>query len=471
MAVLARLLAPKDFGLVAMATTLTSFVGIFTDLGLSAATVQRKEIDQATVSALFYINLAMGLAMAIVCAAAAPIVGWAFGDPRVVTVTMALGLSIPVSAAGSQHYALLQRGMRWAPLQWTPVIAQATGAIVAILLALQTAIGYWALVAQLWVAAIVSTGLLWRFSHWRPSLRPRWRDAGTALPFGLSLVGSYFANYFHRQFDNVLVGWRWGATDLGYYTRAYQLLLLPYTLIEGPLAFAIVPALSRLQDEPQRWRSAFLRAFVVVNLLSSGLSAMLIASAEPLVRVVYGAGWGDAEPVFLLLSISMFAATPFSALSWVYVSLGHGRRMLLWAVLVTPFFVLSFLLGLPYGPRGVALCFSVAMCLAVTPGLAFMTRCAPVSLRDCLAAWLPAAVAGGSAAWGARLLATTWPNGGSLFDVAERSLIAIALYAAGAGALAALRLLPLADILTDPVLRGILRGALAGGARGRSLPE
>jgi PST family polysaccharide transporter len=198
---------------------------------------------------------------------------------------------------------------------------------------------------------------------------------------------------------------------------------------------------------------------------------MLIASAEPLVRVVYGAKWNDAEPIFLFLSISLFAATPFNALSWVYVSLGHTQRMLRWAVLVTPFFVLSFLLGLPYGPRGVALCYSVAMCLAVTPGLAFMTRCAPVSLRDCLAAWLPAAIAGGAAAWGARLLVTTWPSGGALFGVAERSLIAIALYAAGVGALAALRLLPLANVLNDPVLRGILRGALTGGARGPSAPD
>ena len=116
LAVMARLLLPADFGLVAMATTVTLFVGLFTDFGLSAATVQRAEIDHGTVSALFYINVATGAALMLLAIAAAPLAAWGFGDPRVSPVVMALAAQIPFVAATAQHNALLRRGMRWVTL-------------------------------------------------------------------------------------------------------------------------------------------------------------------------------------------------------------------------------------------------------------------------------------------------------------------------------------------------------------------
>lgn len=455
-AVMARLLAPSDFGLVAMAMTVTGFIGLFTDLGLSAATVQQREIDQPTVTALFWINLAMGCALMLVCVAVAPLAAWFFGDRRLLWLTIALAASIPVAAAGAQHGALLQRGMRWMEMQWTPILAQLAGGIVGVLLAWKGGIGYWALVGQAWVTAAVSTALLWQFTRWRPDLVPRLRHARSALRFGLNLTGFNLVNYFHRQFDNVLIGWRWGAVDLGYYTRAYTLLTLPLTLVSGPIASAVVPALSRLQDDPERWRNAFLRVFIGVNLVSSALSAMLIASAEPLVRVVYGTQWTDAGPVFLLLSISMFAATVFNAAGWIYISLGQAQRMLRWGIYVTPFFVASFFVGLPFGPKGVALCYSLAMCLAGVPCLMFATKRAPVEFFDCIWAWLPPAIVGGLAAWGARLLAELWVQGNPVLAVVESSLIALGLYSAATGVLIALHLMPFPYSLNRAALRRLL---------------
>ena len=469
MAILARILAPNDFGVLAMATTVTLFVGIFADLGLSVATVQRNVIDQSTVSTLFYVNVAVGCVLALVCFATAPLLTWAFGDPRVSFVAMALGASIPISAAGAQHAALLQRSMRWAPLQWTPIIAQTLGAIVAILLAWQTAIGYWALVAQLWVNSVVSTTALWYFRGWRPSGVPRWHGASPSLPFGFHLAGSYFISYFQRQFDKILVGERWGAAAVGYYSRAYQLFMLPYTLVEGPIASAVIPALSRVQHDPERWRNAYLRAFAAVNLLSSAIAVMLVSSAEPIIRIVYGPKWGEAESVFLFLSISMFATTPINASGWAYVSLGQTDRMLRWALFVTPAFLLAFLLGLPYGPAGVALGYSVTMCLAVTPAIAFMTRRAPIRFRDCLSRWLPIALVGGIAAVGTRLLATRWVLDNDFLNVALRSSFAITLYFIGLALLLVLRLTPLADLRNDPMFMRLLHSVvIARSGIGRS---
>ena len=432
MAVMARLLAPKDFGLVAMATTLTAFVGMFTNLGLSEATVQSKDIDQATVSVLFYINLAMGVAVMLVCMAAAPVAAWLFGDPRVLLLVIALSLSIPVSAAGAQHNALLQRGMHWGQLQWTPILAQAVGGAAAIVLAWKTGIGYWALVVQLWTAAVVSTGLLWWFCPWRPGGITHWSRAGSALHFGLHLTGFNFVNYFHRQFDNVLIGWRWGAADLGYYTRAYTLLTLPLTLVSAPMASAVVPALSRLQDDPERWRRAFLKAFGALNLVSAGLTAMLIASAEPLVRLVYGPGWSEAGHIFLLLAISMFAATPVNATGWIYLSLGQTQRMLHWSLIVTPFYVLAFLVGLPFGAAGVALCYSIALCVAAVPYLAYATRNAPIALGPVLLTGVPPAALGALIVLGEYLIGWAPGQHSVIVRFIETSSVTGGLYLIGA---------------------------------------
>ena len=117
------------------------------------------------------------------------------------------------------------------------IVAQFAGSVTAILLAWLTSLGYWALVAQTWASASVSLILLWLTCPWRPSLARNWRTIGPAVRFGAHLTGFGIVNYFHRQFDNVLIGWRWGSADLGFYTRAYALLTLPFIFHKRPDRF------------------------------------------------------------------------------------------------------------------------------------------------------------------------------------------------------------------------------------------
>jgi polysaccharide transporter, PST family len=379
LAVMARLLAPEDFGLVAMAATVTIFVGLFTDLGLTAATVQRRDIDHGTVSALFYINLAMGVVVMLAAMAAAPLAAWFFGDERVTWVVIAMALQIPFAAAAAQHNALLQRGMRWVAIHWTGITAQLAGAVVGIGLAWQTDVGYWSLVAQGWVTIVLGLVLVWLVSHWRPGRVTNWAGARSALKFGLNLTGFNLLNYFNRQADDVLIGWRWGATELGYYSRAYQLLMMPLQLINGPVGTAVIPALSRLQGDPERWRKAYLEALGAVVLVSSGITAILIATAEPLVALLFGPGWDEAATIFALLAISMFAATPMHTVGWVYISLGRTDTMLKWSLIAVPTILLAFLIGLPFGAQGLALAYSCAICALMIPGLALAAHISPVS--------------------------------------------------------------------------------------------
>ena len=386
---MSRLLAPADFGLVAMATVVTGFVGLFTDLNLSAATVQQRQIDQSTASALFFINVAMGFVSFLTACAAAPIAVWFFGDDRLLWVVLGIAATIPISAAAAQHAAILTRTMRWVTIQWTGILAQMVGLAVAVVIAAKTDLGYWALIASGWASAIVGAVLIWFVCAWRPSLVGSWRDAAPALHFGANLSGFNVVNYFHRQFDNVLIGWRWGPTDLGYYTRAYTLLTLPISMINGPLGSVVGPALSRLQHDPEKWRRAFLDSLAVAAFLGSGIATVLVTSASGVTTLVFGPGWEQTSTIFQYLAISIFAATPMNAMGWIYLSLGRTRRMFQWSLCYTPVLAVAFLVSVQFGVQALSITYACVTVAAMVPCLAYAAYDSPVSLRQMLRAVFP----------------------------------------------------------------------------------
>lgn len=381
-AILARLLTPEEFGLVAMATTVTAFIGVFTDLGLSAATVQRAEIDSDIVSGLFLVNIAVGLLVMLVAFAIAPLAAWALGEPRIVPVIAALGLAIPITAAGAQHNALLQRRMRWISLQATTVGSQALGALVAVLVAAYMHVGYWALVVQVLVAALSGLVINWSLCSWRPAFVTRWAPVRESLTFGFHLTGFNLLNYFHRQFDNLLVGWRWGATQLGHYSRAYGLFMLPLNALGFPLGAAVVPAMSRLQTDPDRWRRLYLTAIASLTLLTSPLAGCFVLLAEPLTLAVYGPQWREAIPMFRVLALSIVVQPVYSSGGWIFVSLGRTGPLARAGLVATVWYCAAFLIGLPFGARGVATAYTCAVVLLAPPWLWWAARGTSLSLFD-----------------------------------------------------------------------------------------
>jgi PST family polysaccharide transporter len=397
-AILARLLAPEAFGLVAMATAVTGLVSLFSELGLTSATIQRAHIDQNMVSGLFFISLGISFVLMPLVCAMAPLAAWLFHDARVSGLIIVLSISFPLAALGSQHTALLLRSMRWLTLQWTGLAGHVVGGVAGVLIAWKTDLGYWSLAITGLVAQIVTLSLIWVACPWRPSFVTSWRDARGSLHFGAYLAGFSIVNFFHRQLDNVIVGWRFGATELGYYSRGYQLMLLPLTLFNGPLSAAIEPSLSRLQHEPERWRQAFLDALGLVTFLGAGVACCLIAVSHPLIYTIYGPGWEKAATIFQWLAVSIFAGVPMNASGWIYLSLGNTRRMFIWSLIFVPIVGLGFVLAIPYGPVGIAISYAISMNLLLLPCFAFASRGTPVSFSDTLRVILPFAVCGAVAA-------------------------------------------------------------------------
>lgn len=424
--VLARLLAPEDFGIIAAAMTVTTFLALFTELGLVTVTVQARTISHDTVSALLYINVLLMLAAGAVAALLSPLIAELFDDPRIPMVVVGLALIGPFNALGTQHYAIMERNMMWMETQVIGVIGLGAGILAAVLCAWLTDIGYWALVVQAHVQAVVSMVAVWIRCPWRPGLVRDWSGVWKALRTSLNLSGTMALQYLHRQVDVMLIGWRWGATELGYYARAYSLIMLPMSLVSGPLTKAVIPALSRLQDDPEKWRRAFLDALISVTAVSGVITALMFGSAETLTRIVLGPGWERADDVFTNLVLAMFAATPMGAASWIWISLGRTGRMIQWGVFATAIYLAAFWIGLPGGAPGVALAYGCAQMALLAPCLWAATRGTSVSFFDVIKAAGPLLLATALVGAGLRFATT---HAGLLLDIVATGVAGFVYFA------------------------------------------
>ena len=392
-AVLGRLLTPQDYGLVGMVAIVMGFVALFKDLGLAAATIQREELTEREVSTLFWVSLGFSLAVALVTAAGAPLVAWFFAEPRLTAVTATYAAGFVFGGLAVQHEALLRRRMGFAALAGANLAALVVNAATTVALAWK-GFGYWALVYGQLAHGLAYAGCLWAVCRWRPGRPGRLSEVRSLLAFGRDLTGFTVVNYFARNLDNLLIGRVWGAVQLGFYAKAYQLLLLPLDQVNEPITAVAVPALSRLNDDPERYRRAYLRLLEKVAMVTMPLMAFMIAASDWIVRVVLGPQWDETALIFMLLGISGLFQPVANTTGWLLISQGRGRHLAQWGLIGGSVSVAAIVAGLPWGPAGVALSYSLARVLVCDPLLYWWVgREGPVRALDFYRTIVPAAAA------------------------------------------------------------------------------
>jgi len=369
--VLARLLTPTDFGLVAMVTAITGLASAFADFGLSEATIQRKEINHDQVSALFWINLAIGLGLTLIVATLGPILAWIYHEPRIRTITFVLSLTFLVGGLRVQPNALLKRQMRFGALAFRDIASYAIAVPLAIVMAWRGS-GYWALVALPLTLNTVQMVLSWLLVHWRPSLPRRASDLRSLLAFGGNVSVSYLVTNLNRSADGALVGWYWGAGPLGFYSRAYNLLMLPVRQLSLPAGNVAIPTFSRIQNEAERFARYYLRTASLIMWICAPLFGFLSVAAAPVIALILGPQWGEAAPVFQILAVSALGQLFLEMSIWMLVSRGLSGRLLKMLLIISPILIGGFLVGLPFGIKGVALAGSVVQ-IAILPWMLHFT--------------------------------------------------------------------------------------------------
>ena len=304
-AILARLVLPTDFGLFMMVTAVTAIADQFRDMGLSAATVQRKDISHEEVSNLFWINFLCGLFITAVICAISPLISVYYKESSLTPMTCLLATNFLWGGLLVQHQALLTRQLKLGYTSAIRLASSVLSTVLAIYLAWK-GMGCWALVWREVARNIMLAAGMWLCLPWIPGL-PCWKtDVRGLIGFGAHLSMANILTVISSSADRFFLGRFWGAGPVAMYRQAYQLLVVPMEQLLGPLYQVTHPGLCLLQSDDMRFRRFFLKVLTVVCIASMPMSAFVAIYSTEITRVILGRHWMDCTQILLVLSLGTF---------------------------------------------------------------------------------------------------------------------------------------------------------------------
>ena len=376
--ILARLLTPRDFGLVTMVLAFSLLLQNFGVNGFIEATIQKENLNHEHVNALFWVNAAINLGLALLFMASAPLLVWFYKEPLLGPIVVGIAVSILFSGLSTQQQALLRRNMEFRKVAVTDVGATLASLAVAIVLA-RLGWGYWALVAR-WVAVpVVTTVLAWVLCEWRPGLPVRTEGVGPMLRFAFNTYGNFVLFYVGKTVDKILVGRLQGSQALGSYDRAYQLSTTLPSQALTPLNSVAMSVFSRLADNPPKYRHTYVAMLSIFSFVSMPASAVLALTGNDLILFVLGPQWASSGPIFSVFGLSIGMLVMYHTHAWLHLSLGTPERWLRWSIVSLVVTVLLIVGGLQFGPIGVAAGYSASLYILTPPALWYAGR--PVGLK------------------------------------------------------------------------------------------
>ncbi|MCL4247145.1 MAG: lipopolysaccharide biosynthesis protein [Anaerolineae bacterium] len=345
---LARLLTPEDFGLVAMVFIFTSFAGMFMDMGIGEAIVQRRDLEADHVNSVFWLNLALGFLLAGVMFLLAPIMATFYRSPGLEAIAKVWSINMPLAMLGVVPGALLKRDLRFRQIAFIDIVTAIAGGIIGIGLAFQ-GFGVWSIVSQTLFVTIVAVALRWWLSRFKPALRFTSLALRDLWGFTRSIVSFNLLIYLAQNADSVTVGRVFGAAALGFYNRAYGLYALFFGQMFAIFGQVMVPALAKIQTEHTRVRQVFLRLTGLYALFMFPLLMGILVTADLLIVTVYGDQWTASVTALRLIMV----AALFQAVShpghWVFVSQGKTRQLIQWGLAMALVEGAAYLVGAALG--------------------------------------------------------------------------------------------------------------------------
>lgn len=357
-AILARLLSPNDFGMLAMAIVFMNFAMIFSEMGISSALVQKQDTHDRHYYSAFWLNLVTGLCLMLIFIAISPLIAVFYKKPELQPILMVLAINFFISSFVIVQQTILTKEMEFKKLAIRDILAVIISGIIGIFLAYH-GFGVWSLVYQSIAFTFINSLFLWTVSSWRPKFIFAKQDINDIFHFSASLTGFNVVNYFARNADQLLIGRFLGSQALGYYSLAYKLMLYPLQNISWVISKVMFPAFSKIQHDLEKVRNSYLKMVEAISLLSFPLMVGLLALAPEFVKVVYGPKW---EPIIILIRIfcvcGMFQSIG-TTIGNILLSQGRADLQLKLQLLGTSIVVASVLIGLNWGIVGVAACYTL----------------------------------------------------------------------------------------------------------------
>lgn len=396
--VLARLLEPGDFGVVALAVMVTNLANVVRDMGTAAALIQKRDLTDEVIASTFWFNLAFGTGLCAIVLVLAPIMASMFRVPSLTGVLSALSAAFPIASSAAVHQALMERDSQFEKLAKIEVAGAAVAFGVAIGAAL-TGAGPYSLVLHTLSIAAVSTIILWLASPWRP----RWHWSGDAFKevraFGTRLAGFNVVNYVSRNIDSAIIGRLLGPHDLGVYSLAYRVMLFPVQNLTFVMNRSLFPVMSHRPTDQREAASLYLRTVSLIAFISAPVMAGVWGLREPFCEIVFGSQWPELAGLIGWLAPVGVIQSVVSTTGMVMMAKGHTGLLLSIGIVGALMFTVAFLVGVRFGLQGVviaylganllnaAVCFPMtAKVLEVNPIRLIATIAAPVALALLMAA-------------------------------------------------------------------------------------
>jgi PST family polysaccharide transporter len=361
---LARLLGPEAFGLIALANIFIHFTQIFLDQGLSEAIIQRKDLEPEHLDSAFWSNIGSGALLMSIGMIGAPIMAQVFEEPQLIPVIRALSLTLLIGGLNGVQQAILRRSLAFRIIAIRSLIAALSGAAVAIVMALH-GMGVWSLIGLTLTDRVVGAIILWRVNDWRPGFRFSLKHFKDLFRFGVNVVGIVILVFISRRVDDFLIGYFLGPVTLGYYSIAYRVLtIMTQTLCDQPQKVAM-PTFSKLQEDLDKFQGAFYKTSQMLSLVTFPLFCGIVVLAPEIVRGVFGRQWEPSIPVLQCLMVAGCLQSLFYFCSPALMAKGKPFWSLTLFFLNTVFSVIGFLSVVHWGIVAVSISLvgvAIAMC-------------------------------------------------------------------------------------------------------------
>jgi len=351
--ILARLLSPETFGLIALAYIFIEFVQVFVDQGFSVAIIQRQDIDTEHLDTAFWTTLGISILLTVLSIAGAGLVADFFKQPQLIQIIQWLSISFAFSGLSSVQQAILERRFAFKSLAIRSLVAVITGGIVGVVMAFLN-FGVWSLVGQQLSSSLVQVLVLWRVSNWRPGFKFSAIHAKELFTFGINIFAFNIINFLNRRADSLLIGYFLGLVALGYYSVAYKLLQVMMQVLITTTTKVALPIFSRLQGEPERLLSAFYSATQFTSLIVFPVFLCVPVLAPEFIKVFFGEQWIQSIPVLQVLSLIGPVHLIFFYNNSVILALGKPSWRLWIQLINTVTNVVGFALAVKFGIVAVA---------------------------------------------------------------------------------------------------------------------
>ncbi len=362
--ILARLLSPDDFGLVAMADVLISFLAIFTEMGLSSALIHKQDINERHINSAFWINLLFGIVLACLFLLSAPLISNFYHSQKLRLIVNALSINLIISSFGIIQLALLTKKMEFKKIAVRDVTAVSISGVAAIYFAAH-GMGVWSLVLQSIILTSTNTLLLWVVSDWRPRFVFSISSLKEILPFSTHLTGFNIVNYFARNIDRVLIGKFLGSEALGIYSLAYKLMLVPLQNVSWIISKVMFPALSAIQHDLEGVRVAYQKMCKAISLITFPMMFGLFSLAPELVTIVFGSKWEPSIVIIRILCICGLFQSIHTTSGTILLSQGRSDIQLRLGLFSSVYVAVAIAIGIGIlgGINGVAIMYTLEQIL------------------------------------------------------------------------------------------------------------